>query len=182
MKESLVDLDGDACVAIRDLCDLVLGGSTENLGDFGGAEFVVIREPLGHVGGGIAEGVVEGAAVAEGDDGGWAFDARTREMFVGDDVDGELDVHGGFERVAVEFAVTLQGVSIAQVKKRAGVGDGQVDGGAFGDLVEVHVAAVAAGVAGTGWCLRGACGRGDAAEHWFERDGVVGEAFGGPGG
>ena len=51
------------------------------------------------------------------------------------------------------------GVCVAEVEQSAGVGDGQIDGGAFGDLVEVHVAAVVAGVAGARRRLRSGAGR-----------------------
>jgi hypothetical protein len=47
---------------------------------------------LGHVGGGIAEGVVE--------------DTLARNQ-----VNGELHVHRGLERVVVQFTVTLDGVT-----------------------------------------------------------------------
>src|SRR5206468_2601603 len=105
LQQGFVDLEGYAGVAVGDLGDLVLRGDADELGDLGWGEFVVVGEPLGHVAGGVAEGVVEGAGVAEGDDGLWGFDADGGEAFAGDEVDGELDVHGGLEGVAVDFAV-----------------------------------------------------------------------------
>ena len=70
----------------------------------------------------------------------WGFDTDRGEAFAGDEVDGELDVYGGFEGVAVDLAFALESVGIADVEERAGVGDGQVDSRAFGDFVEVQVA------------------------------------------
>src|SRR6185312_2071203 len=94
-------------------------------------------------------------------------------MRVGDDVDCDFDVHGGFERVAVHFAVALQRVSVAEVQERAGVADREIDGCTFADLVEVHVAAIRAGIA-CGWRRIGGIRRGrDAAEHRLYRDGKV---------
>src|SRR6266566_2824119 len=165
LQDGFVDLQGYAGVAVGDFSDFVLSGDADELGDLGWGELVVVGEPLGHVAGGVAEGVVEGAGVAEGDDGLWGFDADRGEALAGDEVDGELDVHGGLEGVAVDLAVALDRVAVADVEERAGVGDGQVDGGSFGDFVEVEVATPVAGVA-CGW--RRACGSGcggDAAEH-----------------
>ena len=70
-------------------------------------------------------------------------------------------------------------MAVSEVEECAGAGDAEVDGGAFGDFVEVHVAPVAAGVSGAGWGLGnvGCCG--DAAQHGFEWNGVVLEVVGG---
>jgi len=51
------------------------------------------------------------------------FDARGRQPFVGEDVDGELDVHGSLERVAVELSIALGGVRVAKVEQRSWIGD-----------------------------------------------------------
>ena len=69
-------------------------------------------------------------------------------------------------------------MAVAEIEERAGVGDGEVDGGAFGDFVEVHVAAEAAGVSGWWRSAGGAGGGGDAAEHGMDGDGDVLEVFG----
>ena len=83
LQVGLVDFQGDAGVAVGDFGDFVLGGDADELGDLGWGEFVVVGEPLGHVAGGVAEGVVEGAGVAEGDDGLWGFDADGGERLLG---------------------------------------------------------------------------------------------------
>ena len=59
IEERLVDFEGDAGVAVGDLGDLILGSGPEDLCDFSGGEVVVVRKPLGHVGGGIANSRVE---------------------------------------------------------------------------------------------------------------------------
>ena len=70
-------------------------------------------------------------------------------------------------------------MGVAEVEESSGIGDGEVDGGAFGNLVEVHVAAPVAGVAGGRGSAAGAGRSGDTAEHGTERDSVVGEVLGG---
>ena len=107
------------------------------------------------------------------------FDAAAADALAGENVDGELDVHGGLEGVAVEFAVSLEGVAVADVEQGAGVGDGKIDGGAFAVFVEVHVAAVATGVSAAGWGVGGAGCGGDAAEHWADGDGEGAHVFAG---
>ena len=92
-ETGFVDLQDDAGVAVGYFADTVLGGGAEDLGYFGGGEFVIVGKPVGHVVGGVLEGVVEIAAVAGGHDVSGGFDADGGDALVGDDVDGELDVH-----------------------------------------------------------------------------------------
>ena len=171
------DLQHDARVAVGGFADVVLGGNPDELRYFRRREFVVFREPLCHVGRGFFEGVVQRALQTHGNDGVGGFDAAIAEVRVGDDVDRDLDVHGGFKRVTVHFAIALQSMAVAEVQQRTGVADRQVDGRAFTDLVEVHVAAVGAGVAG-GWrSIGGVRSSGDATEHRLHRDGEVFHMF-----
>ena len=72
---------------------MVFGGGAEDLGYFGGSEFVVLFEPVRHVAGGFPEGVVEAAVEAHGDEVGVSFDAGIADAFVRNDVDCEFNVH-----------------------------------------------------------------------------------------
>src|SRR5260370_24972164 len=63
-EAGFADLQDYAGVAVGYFADTVLGGGAEDLGYFGGGELVVVGEPVGHVVGGVFEGVVEIAAVA----------------------------------------------------------------------------------------------------------------------
>ena len=59
LQDGFIDFEGYAGVAVGDFGDLILGGDADELGDLGWVELVVVGEPLGHVAGGVAEGVVE---------------------------------------------------------------------------------------------------------------------------
>ena len=109
-----------------------------------------------------------------------AFSTRgPRDRFGADQLHRELDVHGSLERVAVELAVALDRVAVADIQERTGLADGQIDGRALDDLVEVHVAADTP-VVGRSHGRAGVAGRdADAAEHRTRRDGEIRKAVGG---
>jgi hypothetical protein len=130
----------DSGVAIGHLVDDDLGRCSEDLRDLRRRQAVVLFEPLGHPGGGVLQGTLERAVEADGHDVCGRLDAWRGDAFVRDQVDREFDVHGGFESVAVQFAVPLQGMTIAHVEQGAGLANLQVDRGALDDAVEIHVA------------------------------------------
>ena len=93
------------------------------------------------------------------------------DVLRGDEVDREFDVHRRLERVAIQLAVALRRVAVADVEQRARLRDRQIDGRAFDDFVEIHVAAEAARIAGRRRRRAESRRDGDAAEHRPERHG-----------
>ncbi|MEZ5362028.1 MAG: hypothetical protein R2748_06700 [Bryobacterales bacterium] len=61
------------------------------------------------------------SCAADGHDVGVVFQARPADALSLDEVDGELDVHRDFERIADHLAVALAGVAVAEEEQGAGL-------------------------------------------------------------
>ena len=68
----------------------------------------------------LAEGVVERAIEPHGHDVGGGLHPRAADRLVRNHVHGELHIHGRLQRVAVEFAVALCRMAVADIEERAG--------------------------------------------------------------
>ena len=181
--------DVDAVVGVDELGDVyVAGGGDEGVGVVAGEMGVVgvlLAEEGDHVADGHLGGGFEVGGEAHGDVVGGGFGAGPEELLAGGFVfvDDELEGAGeeGFEGGDVDFAVALAGVAVAGFKEGAGSVDGVEDGGACGEFLVVHVAAVHPG--GSGVPLAGGLGWRDAhgAEEGVERDADAGGKVGGHG-
>src|SRR6185436_123583 len=130
-KVLLRDLRHDAGVAVGDLGDLVLDGDAEEHRGFGPGQPVIGFEPGQKRRRRLLERVVERAGEAHRHDVVGVLDPRALDRFGANEIHRELDVHRSLERVAVELAVALDRMSVADVKERAGLADREIDGGPF---------------------------------------------------
>src|SRR5713226_8373810 len=94
-------------------------------------------------------------------------------VLVGNHVHRHFDIHRSLQRIAVQFAITLSGVSIAEVQQSSGNIHGQVHRRAFDDFIEVHVSAVTAGIAGARSGLRDSRSNRYATQHWAQWNRIV---------
>jgi integrase/recombinase XerD len=102
---------------------------------------VVALEPIGELRGRHLEGLLQRV----GDSGGHqifiALEARRLRGCAADQVDAEFDVHRGLERIAGQFAVAREGMTVADEEDRAFLVDRQIDGDALADAAVIEVAA-----------------------------------------
>ena len=138
----LGEFTGDGVGGIVDVADLILDAHAEEGAGGGGRQGVVLLEPEEHFGGGVLEGLVEWAGVAEGEDSGIVFAAWPAAGFGLEQADGELDVEGGLDAGADDLAIALDGMTIAKVEQGAGDVDGEIEDSAGLDVAIIHVAAV----------------------------------------
>ena len=98
---------------------------------------------------------------------------RPRQSLARQHVHGEFHVHRGFQRVAVQLAVTLRRMAVAHIEQSSRHAHRQVNRHAFGHFVEIHVAAEPAGIARSRRRLRRPCRRRHASQHGMQRHRVL---------
>lgn len=92
-------------------------------------------------GDGDADGVVHGATDAGGHEFAVVFEARPASALPFHELETEFGSHGNFDGTASDLAVAHGAVAIAEIEKRPGNIDWEIEGVAWRDFGSVHIAA-----------------------------------------
>ncbi len=104
---------------------------------------------------------------------GLRFHPRPGNALVRNYVHSNFDIHRSLQRVAVQFAIALHGVSVAEVQQCAGNIHRQIDRRALDNFIEVHVSPVMARIARARSGLRDPGSYRDASQHRPKWNGIA---------
>src|SRR5262249_41458000 len=164
-KGSLFDPRDYMHQRIYDLSDIVADRRAEHDADFVSVELVLCLEESGKIRSRGLQRFGQRVSDAGGHPIVSVFQPRILDGEAANHIHRERPVHGSFQRVSGEFAITLCGVAVSDEQQGSGVEHRQINSRTFHQLVVVHVAAEIAEIAGKKRKLLLRCDS-HAAEHW----------------